>query len=268
MGRQVLVSHAAGKKHILLTNRFQTFFQTKTVTESSVLDKEQSTGSPSSSKKNVEVAFDNTDVIKADILWVLKCITSSYSINSCTHIEELFRTMFPDSEVAKKFQVGPNKVKYLTNYGIKLYVKSLLDESIKNSEFFIISFDESLNKVTQDCDMDILIRYFDSTENLVKTRFYDSRFLGHSTHSDLLEHFNDMIKELNPNKLYQISMDEPSVNLKFYDKVAKERGENEQHVLINIGTCGIHTTHGATSSPGLFSLTAHIVSVRILTRIF
>ena len=135
--------------------------------------------------------------------------------------------MFPDSEVAKKFQVGPNKVKYLTNYGIKLYVKSLLDESIKNSEFFIISFDESLNKVTQDCDMDILIRYFDSSENLVKTSFYDSRFLGHSTHSDLLEHFNDTIKELNPNKLYQISMDEPSVNLKFYDKVAKEREENE-----------------------------------------
>ena len=38
-------------------------------------------------------------------------------------------------------------------------------------------------------------------------------------------------------------MDGPNVNLKFYDAVVTERNENEQHQLINIGCCGLHTTH-------------------------
>ena len=40
-------------------------------------------------------------------------------------------------------------------------------------------------------------------------------------------------------------MDGPNVNLKFYDCVVKQREENEQHTLVNIGTCGLHTIHGA-----------------------
>ena len=40
-------------------------------------------------------------------------------------------------------------------------------------------------------------------------------------------------------------MDGPNVNLKFYEAVVTERNENEQHQLINIGSCGLHTIHGA-----------------------
>ena len=40
-------------------------------------------------------------------------------------------------------------------------------------------------------------------------------------------------------------MDGPNVNLKFYEAVATERIENEQHQLINIGSCELHTIHGA-----------------------
>ena len=40
-------------------------------------------------------------------------------------------------------------------------------------------------------------------------------------------------------------MDGPSVNLKFLEKVQKDRKANEQPELINIGSCGLHTLHGA-----------------------
>ena len=40
-------------------------------------------------------------------------------------------------------------------------------------------------------------------------------------------------------------MDGPSVNHKFLEKVSKERKGDEQHQLINIGSCGLHTIHGA-----------------------
>ena len=40
-------------------------------------------------------------------------------------------------------------------------------------------------------------------------------------------------------------MDGPNVNLKFYETIATERTENEQHQLINIRSCELHTIHGA-----------------------
>ena len=42
-----------------------------------------------------------------------------------------------------------------------------------------------------------------------------------------------------------MSMDGPTVNLKFLQKVQDDRVENEQPALIDIGSCGLHTVHGA-----------------------
>ena len=60
------------------------------------------------------------------------------------------------------------------NFGIKLYLKDLLVESIKKSDCYIVSSDESLNKETQNCEMDLLFQYFNSSDDRVKVRFYDS----------------------------------------------------------------------------------------------
>ena len=93
--------------------------------------------------------------------------------------------------------------------------------------------------------MDLLVWFFDNSTNTVNTRFYDSHFLGHATHQDLHKQFTDISNELDSNKLFQISMDGPNVNLKFYEAVVTERNENEQHQLINIGSCGLRKIHGA-----------------------
>ena len=81
--------------------------------------------------------------------------------------------------------------------------------------------------------MDLLLHYFDLSDDRVKVRFYDS-------HSDLMQQF----KDLNPNHIYQISMDDPNLNLKFYDCIVKKKEENKQHVLVDLVTCGVCTIHG------------------------
>ena len=91
--------------------------------------------------------------------------------------------------------------------------------------------------------MGLLVRFYNSV-NAVNNRFHDSRFLGHATHQDLHKKFNDISNQLDSNKLFQISMDGPDVNLKFYEAVVTERNENEQHQLINIGSCGLHAIDG------------------------
>ena len=45
--------------------------------------------------------------------------------------------------------------------------------------------------------------------------------------------------------MFQVSMDGPIVNLNFLEKLEKDRLENEQHELINIGSYGLHTIHEA-----------------------
>ena len=90
---------------------------------------------------------------------------------------------------------GIGKVKYVINFGIGPAFKSALTESIKKSEFYIISFDESLNDNTQNCEMDVLV-HFDADDNKVKTCYLDSHFLFHSTHTDLLREYNKALKDL------------------------------------------------------------------------
>ena len=53
------------------------------------------------------------------------------------------------------------------------------------------------------------------------------------------------ISDLNLNKILQVSMDGPSVNLKFHRDVQSNREELELPKLIDIGSCSLHTIHGA-----------------------
>ena len=101
------------------------------------------------------------------------------------------------------------------------------------SEIHVYSFDESLNEVTQTSEMDLYIRFWDVNRNCVNVRYFGSSFLGHTTHKDLLTHFNDIVKGLEPPKLYQISMDD----LKFHDEFTSSLTETVLHSLINHATC-------------------------------
>ena len=81
--------------------------------------------------------------------------------------------------------------------------------------------------------------------NQVKSRYYRSSFLGHATHVDLLNHFNKIAGELQFSKLYQISMDGPNVNLKFYKEFLTSKQNETVHSLIDIGSCSLHVVHGS-----------------------
>ena len=61
--------------------------------------------------------------------------------------------------------------------------------NVKDSAFYAISFDESLNTVIQMEQMDIAVNFWDNVVNNVCTRYLDSTFIGHVRHQDLFEHF-------------------------------------------------------------------------------
>ena len=71
----------------------------------------------------------------------------------------------------------------------------------------MISFDESLNKSTQNCQMDTGICFWSQEAKQVQVRYWDS------------------LVELDVSKIIQIAMGGPNVNWCFYDEVVKNRGD-------------------------------------------
>ena len=201
-------------------------------------------GEPDRSDRPAAVPVTKTETLRAEIIWSMKCITSHYSYKSCEDINAIFHTMFPDSSVAEKFTCGERKCAYLCTFGIAPYLKLKLSDCIKNQPYYVLLFDESLNKITQNKQMDIHVRYWGETKT-VDTRYYGSVFMGHSTAEDMLEKFNGYVNDLDMSNLIQLSMDGPSVNWKFHELIQNEINQDTQKMLIDVGSCGLHITHGA-----------------------
>ncbi|KXJ15401.1 hypothetical protein AC249_AIPGENE10254 [Exaiptasia diaphana] len=81
--------------------------------------------------------------------------------------------MFPDSVIASKFTCGEKKTAYMCVFGLAEHFSRLLKDDVKGS--FTVLFDESLNKKTQEQQMDIHVRYWKS--NQVVSRYFGSEFL-------------------------------------------------------------------------------------------
>ena len=103
MGIAALLSHAQGKKHKSNVDCFSPIsrlcFQGNTSTASEVPSARKSTSTLDNSIVPVSAA-------KVEIRWVLKVVDSNFSLRSYLDLNGLFRVMFPDSTIAKNFQLS------------------------------------------------------------------------------------------------------------------------------------------------------------------
>ena len=93
--------------------------------------------------------------------------------------------------------------------------------------------------------MDLLIQNWNEETIQVEARYCDSSFINHCTSHEMKNHFNERISDLNLKKILQVSIDGPSVNLKFHRDVQSNCEELELCKLIDIDSCSLHTIHGA-----------------------
>ena len=257
MGEAALKSHTRSVKHKnsisaitdssgVPTRPVSSFFSPSSNTSNSN-EQGPSQSAPTPGPANISTYLTTDAVLKAEVLWTLKVIESHYSFNSTGNISNLFGLMFPDSEIAGRFQCGGNKTSYLSTYGLGPYFTSLLKVKIKKADKYVLLFDESLNKYLKRKQLDIHARFWD--EGSVTTRYLTSEFLGHSTADDLHERLLPIIQEFGTTNLCQLSMDGPNVNWKVHDMLSKDvkRVKADQN-LLNAGSCGMHTIHNAFRS--------------------
>ena len=101
-----------------------------------------------------------------------------------------------------------------------------------------------MNKVTQNEQKDISIRFCNELTNHLVRRYLKLVFLGHAAASDLLDGFKSGLTDVDMDNILQVSMDDPRVNWKSYDILTKDREQSELSGLINIGSCGLHVLQG------------------------
>ena len=168
------------------------------------------------------------------------------SIEDCG---KLFYRMFPDSMIAKNFQCGERKTAYVATFGIAPYLQGRLKDHVVDSDYYVLLFDESMNKKTQEKQLDFHVRYRENKH--VESHHFTSDFLGHATADDLLKSFEKCVACLPKKNLLQLSMDGPSVNWKFYKSFQESlhsRQDCQSISMINIGSCGLHIVHNAFKS--------------------
>lgn len=208
--------------------------------------------STASTRKNLNLVnfFINDEVTRAEILWALNGVMCHTSLRGNANSASLFAQMFPDSEIASRFGMQKDKNSYVVTYGLGPYFQNQLSSIVQKCPFFAISFDESLNKISQLGQMDIVVRFWNDEKNQADTRFLTSVFLGHATSDDLLHAFTSALSQhnLNIKRMLQVSMDGPNVNLKFLRELKtylKNESDPNDPELIDIGTCSLHVVHGA-----------------------
>ena len=170
MGEAAITSHRTSAKHVKLLKEHNEaknslsllhFLPAKPISSIDSVSTSQST-------KFNELAVP-LSVVSAEIRWALKSVLSHFSMRSCLDVNSLFKAMFPDSEIARKFQMSKTKIGYFITFGIAPYFKQILLEEIKKSPFYSVLFDESLNRIFQEEQMDVQVRYWnDDTGSLLR----------------------------------------------------------------------------------------------------
>ena len=138
MGKRSLESHMQGKKHITKSKSASSFFQAVPVKP------QNSPGGASADSvpKQAILRCDKTDKTNAEIYWTFNVVANNYSLNSCDDSRSLFTMMFPDSDIAQKYQMGKAKLAYVINFGLEPYFRNMLIYDVNTSPFFSISFDQ------------------------------------------------------------------------------------------------------------------------------
>ena len=153
--------------------------------------------------------------------------------------------MFKNSPVAQKFKMKKDKAKYMIVYSLYPAFKEKLEVCISSSQWFSVSFDESLNRHQQECQMDVNIRFWDSEKKIAQAVYYDSKFLLRPNAPNLKEAIFDSIKALSLGKFLHLAMDGPSTNWNVLEFVNEYLIDNGFVKTINIGSCSSHILHGA-----------------------
>ena len=185
---------------------------------------------------------------QAEISWVIKVVYSQFALSSCLGLSILFQPSVGDYDAIKHLNSKQTKCSHLMNFGLPPYFKDKLSLAIKALPVYIVLFDESMNSVLQEEQMNIHITFWDSENSLVQTRYFDSEFMYCVNQDNLYQSITRSIEDLPETNMNQISTDALNANWAVLRKFIVAREENDEAKLAEIGSCSLHILSGSLNA--------------------
>lgn len=188
-----------------------------------------------------------SEVTRAEIYWSISRVINHSSTRSAEKDTELFPLMFPDSEIASQMSMKKDKIAYTVTYGLGPHFQRELLDVIQKKKILTLSFDESVNKIAQKAQMDIIVRFWLDDEHGISTRYLASVFPNRCTAEGLLKTLLKAVSDskLNFSNIIQLAMDGPNVNIKLYRDLITILEENDSCRMLNTSSCSLHIVHNA-----------------------
>ena len=160
-GKQALINHSKMESHKSLSDTVYSQKQSRLVVSSSASSAPKSGSSTSSSPPIIVLdAALEEKALSAEAKWLFKIARDDITLRSCDNTQELFSSMFSDSEIAKKFTMSRTKASYcITDALSPLLLKKLIEDLSKSDSAFTLLFDETTTLQNRK-QMDILLRFF------------------------------------------------------------------------------------------------------------
>lgn len=114
--------------------------------------------------------FLSEEVLEAEILWALHSVETHASLNSVTKTIPILKRMFKKCVVAEQMKLSAKKLSYYITFGLATYFNEALINTLRKSDVYVCCFDESLNRVAQKGQMDLVIRFWNPEKNIVESR--------------------------------------------------------------------------------------------------
>ena len=161
------------------------------------------------------------------------------------HLGPLFKSIFPDSKIAKGYSCGKMKASCILNRAIVPNLQNNLVEQMRNSCFSIAtdgSNDQGLTKMNP-----VTVRLFDINQHKVVTKFYDMCVSSSSTAVGIFNAINNSMEKnmVSWDKCVSLGVDNTSMNVGKHNSVIVEaRKKNKDIILMG---CPCHIVHNTVS---------------------
>ena len=113
---------------------------------------------------------------------------------------------------------------------------------------YVICFDEAFNEISKKGQMDIVIRFWNSSMNKVCSRYLSLSFLGHSTGEDIMNNFLEASSEMKLCNIVQVFMDGPIVNWSFPEQLSSDLHDECGTTMLFLSSCGLHVINGSLTT--------------------
>ena len=197
--------------------------------------------------------------LKAEVLWALKVCQWNFSFVSCSDLKEMFSAMFPDSVIARNFQLSKSKVSYLISHGLGQFFTKRVINYLKTSSdiYHTLHFDETTTVQVRK-QMDLLVRFYCERMGQVEVRFIQSMFFGHAFGDNVASSIEQVLGELQLplSNLLSISTNGPNVNkrVKRLLNETVKSSRQEEIGLVDVGFCSIHVVANGFKERRWFTL--------------